>query len=289
MLSNIMDDDLEPPGTPEAERQAVEVDLLLEGLHRIQGMDFRNYARSSLRRRVVNMMRIEGLPSVSALQARVLHDHDAMERLLAHLSINVTTMFRDPSFFRTFREKVVPYLFAYPFVRIWHAGCSTGEEVYSLAILLQEEGLYERARIYATDMNRSYVEQAKAGIYPLSQMQEFTANYVAAGGKRAFSDYYTAQYERAKFKESLIKNVVFSQHNLATDGSFNEFNVIFCRNVLIYFNDELQSRAHQLIFQSLRRFGVLALGRGETILHNTPYGEGYEVLDDQERLYRKRA
>jgi chemotaxis protein methyltransferase CheR len=281
--------DLDELDTPESEKDAVELDLLLEGLHRIHGSDFRNYARSSLRRRVLTTMRLEGLSTISALQAKVLHDPAAMDRLLVNLSINVTTMFRDPSFFKKFREVVVPRLFTYPFVNIWHAGCSTGEEVYSLAILLQEEGLYDRARIWATDMNQSCIDKAKAAIYPLSQMQEFTANYVQAGGKRAFSDYYTAQYDHAIFKNSLRTHVRFFQHNLATDGSFQEFNVIFCRNVLIYFNETLQSRVHQLMFQSLRRFGVLALGRGETILHNTPYGQGYEVVDDQERIYRKRA
>jgi chemotaxis protein methyltransferase CheR len=236
---------------------------------------------------VVNT-RAEGLGSISALQALVLHDREAMDRLLLNLSVNVTTMFRDPTFFVRFREKVVPHLFATPFVRVWHAGCSTGEEVYSMAILLTEEGLYERSRIYATDMNPVVVERAKSGIYSLEHMKEFTTNYQRAGGKKTFSDYYTAQYDSAIFKASLRKNIVFSQHNLAQDGSFNEFNVILCRNVMIYFNSDLQSRVHKLLFQSLRRFGILALGRRETLRH-TAHEVDYEVIDEKERLYRRRA
>jgi len=276
------------PTAAAEERETIELDLLLEGIYRFYGTDFRNYARASLRRRVWNMVNEEGLTSISALQARVLHDPEAMERLLLRLTVHVTTMFRDPSFFVAFREKVVPHLFTHPFVRIWHAGCSTGEEVYSLAILLQEEGLYERARIYATDMNPLVVERAKSGIFPASQMQEFTRNYIRAGGTRAFSDYYTAQYEHAIFRASLRKNIVFAQHNLAQDGSFNEFNVVLCRNVMIYFGPELQTRVHQLFHQSLRRFGILALGRRETI-QQTVHEHDYEVVDERERLYRRRA
>lgn len=271
-----------------AEREAIELELLLEGIYRLYGADFRHYARASLRRRVWNQVKDEGVSSISQLQARVLHDSDAMERLLLQLSVNVTTMFRDPSFFLAFRKKVVPHLFAHPFVRIWHAGCSTGEEVYSLAILLQEEGLYERARIYATDMNPVVVEKAKAGIFAADQMQEFTQNYIRAGGKASFSDYYTAQYEHAIFKSSLKKNIVWAQHNLAQDGSFNEFNVVLCRNVMIYFDNELQARVHKLLHQSLRRFGVLALGRRETLQH-TVIQEEYEPIDEVERIYRRRA
>jgi chemotaxis protein methyltransferase CheR len=202
--------------------------------------------------------------------------------------VNTTTMFRDPSFFAAFREKVVPHLFSAPFVRIWHAGCSTGEEVYSLAILLTEAGLYERSRIYATDMNAAVVERAKAGIFPLEHMREYTSNYQRAGGKAAFSDYYTANYDHAIFKASLRKNIVFAQHNLVSDGTFNEFNVVLCRNVLIYFGTDLQARVHRLLHQSLRRFGILALGRGETLRH-TIIENDYDEIDAQERLYRRRA
>ncbi len=277
-----------PPAGQPAELEALETELLLEGVYRHWGADFRNYARASLRRRIGNMLKAEGLPSVSALQAKVLHDADAYGRLLGHLSVNVTTMFRDPSFFLALREKIIPHLFSVPFVRIWHAGCSTGEEVYSLAILLQEEGLYDRCRIYATDMNAAVLERAKAGIYPLDQMQEFTANYTRAGAKRPFSDYYTAQYDSAIFRQSLRRNIVFAQHNLAIDRSFNEFNLILCRNVMIYFDAELQGRVHQLLHQSLRRYGILALGRRETLRHTVREAD-YDVVDEEERLYRKRG
>jgi chemotaxis protein methyltransferase CheR len=270
------------------ELENLELDLLLEGLYRHYGTDFRNYARTSLKRRVKNMMHTEGINTFSEVQAKVLHDRNALERLLLHLSVNVTTMFRDPSFFATFREKIIPHLFASPFVRIWHAGCSTGEEVYSLAILLTEAGLYDRSRIYATDVNPTVVEKAKAGIYSLDMMQEFTSNYLRAGGTKPFSDYYTAQYDHAIFRASLRKNVVFSVHNLAQDSSFNEFNVILCRNVMIYFDTALQKRVHELLFQSLRRFGVLAVGRRETLRH-TVHEKDYDLIDEAERLYRRRA
>jgi chemotaxis protein methyltransferase CheR len=266
----------------------IELDLLLEGVFRRYGMDFRGYARMSLRRRVWNMVNAQRLENISALQARVLHDSVMMQELLQHLSVNTTTMFRDPSFFVAFRERVVPHLFSAPFVRIWHAGCSTGEEVYSLAILLMEAGLYERSRIYATDMNAAVVERAKAGIFPLEHMREYTSNYQRAGGKAAFSDYYTANYDHAIFKASLRKNIVFAQHNLVSDGTFNEFNVVLCRNVLIYFGTDLQARVHRLLHQSLRRFGILALGHGETLRH-TVIENDYDELDIEERLYRRRA
>lgn len=266
--------------------EEIEVSLLLEGLFRHHGLDYRDYARSSLMRRVKNAMQTEGAKNVSELQARVLHEPAALERLLSHLSVNVTTMFRDPTFFRALREKVVPMLRSHPFVRIWHAGCSTGEEVYSLAILLTEEGLYDRCRIYATDMNPKVLDRARAGIFPLDLMQEYTSNYQKAGGTQAFSDYYSARYDSAILRQSLRKNVIFSQHNLVTDGSFNEFNLVLCRNVMIYFNPVLQARVHRLIFQSLRRFGLLAVGRRESLAH-TVHERDYELLDEEERIYRR--
>jgi chemotaxis protein methyltransferase CheR len=266
----------------------IELELLLEGIMRRYGLDFRGYARASLKRRVWNMVHAQKLENISQLQAQVLHDALKMEGLLQHLSVNTTTMFRDPSFFSAFREKIVPHLFSAPFVRIWHAGCSTGEEVYSLAILLTEAGLYERSRIYATDVNASVVERAKSGIFPLEHMREYTANYLRAGGSAAFSDYYTANYDHAIFKAPLRKNIVFAQHNLVSDGTFNEFNVVLCRNVLIYFGTQLQERVHRLLHQSLRRFGILALGRGETLRH-TVLENDYDEVDGQERLYRRRA
>jgi chemotaxis protein methyltransferase CheR len=220
------------------------------------------------------------------LQEKVLHEPASMERLLLDLSINTTAMFRDPTFYLAFREKVVPNLRTYPFVRIWHAGCSTGEEVYSMAMLLEEEGLYDRCRIYATDINEAVLQRAKEGIFPLSSMQENTSNYIAAGGKGTFSEYYTARYDYAIFRPALRENVVFAQHNLVTDASFNQFNVIFCRNVLIYFNNVLQDKVQKLFLDSMEMFGVLGLGRKETTSY-TSVVDSYEVIDADERLYRR--
>jgi chemotaxis protein methyltransferase CheR len=211
-----------------------------------------------------------------------------MERLLLDLSINVTSMFRDPSFYVAFRGKVVPLLRTYPFTRIWVAGCSTGEEVYSLAILLQEEELYERTRIYATDINESVLDQARAGVFPLEKMKEYTQNYQRAGGTRAFSEYYVAAYDGAQFQRPLTENVVFAQHNLVSDRSFNEFQVIVCRNVMIYFDRTLQNRVHELFYESLVHLGMLGLGSKETV-HFSPFEERYEELDPGEKLYRKVA
>lgn len=275
-----------PPAAYNSELERVEIELLLEGIFRHYGFDFRSYAYASIRRRLWKRIDAEGLNSISELQALVLHDPGAMERLLLDLSVSVTAMFRDPGFYRVFREQVVPLLRTYPFIRLWHAGCSTGEEVYSTAILLEEEGLLERTRIYATDINDAVLKQARAGIFPLNRMQEYTENYIRAGGKRSFSEYYTAMYDGALFSPSLTRNTVFSQHNLVTDRSFSEFNVIFCRNVLIYFDRELQHRVHTLFYESLVMFGVLALGSKES-LRFSQYEDCYEKLDRREKLYRK--
>ncbi len=266
----------------------IEVALLLEAIYRRYGFDFRQYAPASLRRRLWRRAHAEGLQTISGLQEKLLHDSDSMERLLLDLSINVTAMFRDPQFYVAFRTKVVPQLHTYPFTRVWVAGCSTGEEVYSLAILLHEEGLYERARIYATDINESVLERARAGVFPIDKMQEYTQNYIKAGGVRAFSEYYLAAYDGAQFQRSLVENVVFAQHNLVSDRSFNEFNVIVCRNVMIYFDRALQSRVHALFYESLANLGFLALGQKEAIQFS-PYEDRYEELDMVEKLYRKVA
>jgi chemotaxis protein methyltransferase CheR len=266
--------------------EEIELSLLLEGVFRQYGFDFREYAPASLRRRVWRRAHAEGLSTISALQDKLLHDPACMERLLLDLSINVTTMYRDPSFYVALRDKVVPLLRTYPFTRIWIAGCSTGEEVYSLAILLQEEGIYERTRIYATDINESVLERARGGVFPLDKMREYTQNYLRAGGRRAFSEYYLAKYDGAQFQRSLIDNVVFAQHNLVSDRSFNEFNAIICRNVMIYFDRALQDRVHRLFYESLMTFGVLGLGAKEAI-NFSPYEDRYEELVANERLYRK--
>ena len=273
-------------GASEAEREQLEIDLLLEAVWRHYGFDFRGYTRASLKRRLWRRVHLERLTTISGLTERLLHDPQAMEHLLLDLSINVTSMFRDPSFFLAFRQKVVPLLRTYPFVRVWNAGCSTGEETWSLAILLREEGLLDRCRIYATDINESVLAQAKAGLFPLEKMQEYTEAYLAAGGTTAFSEYYVAAYDAAQFDRSLTDNVVFAQHNLVSDRSFNEFHVIVCRNVMIYFDTTLQNRVHDLFYESLARFGILGLGRKEAITF-TPHADDYEPLDVDERIYRR--
>ncbi|HSQ28628.1 MAG TPA: protein-glutamate O-methyltransferase CheR [Gemmatimonadaceae bacterium] len=275
-----------PPVSYDAGLERIEIELLLEGIYRQYGFDFRSYAYASIRRRLWKRVHAEGLSSMSELQALVLHESPAMERLLLDLSVSVTAMFRDPSFYRAFRDVVVPVLRTYPFVRIWHAGCSTGEEVYSTAIVLEEEGLLDRSRIYATDINEAVLQIAHAGIFPLNRMQEYTENYIRAGGTRSFSEYYTAKYDGALFSPSLTRNTVFSQHNLVTDRSFSEFHVVFCRNVLIYFDRELQNRVHTLFYDSLVTFGILALGSKES-LRFSQYEDCYEKLDSKEKIFRK--
>ena len=289
MALQIAESVLSEAATPSAynpELEQIEIELLLEGIYQHYGFDFRSYAYASIRRRLWKRIEAEGLTTISGLQDQVLHNPPMMEKLLLDLSINVTSMFRDPGFYRVFREQVIPTLRTYPFIRVWHAGCATGEEVYSMAILLEEEGLYERSRIYATDINEVVLQKAKSGIFPLERMQEYTENYIAAGGKRAFSDYYTAKYGGALFSPGLTKNVVFSQHNLVTDRSFSEFNVILCRNVLIYFDKTLQSRVLTLFYDSLAMFGILALGSKES-LRFSPYEECYEQINGPEKIYRK--
>jgi chemotaxis protein methyltransferase CheR len=270
------------------ELERIEIDLLLEGIYRHYGIDFRGYALSSLKRRLAKRMHDEGVPTLSALQDKVLHDPAAMERVMVALSISVTAMFRDPTFYRAFREKVVPLLRTYPFIRLWNAGCATGEETLSLAIALEEEGVLDRTRIYATDFNAGVVDRARAGEFPLSRMQSYTENYLDAGGKCEFSRYYSADGGVARFTPSLFENVVFAKHNLVSDGSFNEFHGILCRNVLIYFGRTLQERVHELFHDSLVNFGVLGLGHKETIRF-TPLEHCYEPIDAREKLYRRVA
>ncbi len=268
------------------ETETLELQLLLEGVYRQYGFDFREYAPASLKRRVWRRVQGENVGSITGLLERVLHDPNVMERLLLDLSINVTAMFRDPTFYAAFREQVVPVLRTYPFTRIWVAGCSTGEEVYSLSILLHEEELYHRTRIYATDINETVLEQARQGVFPLEKMKEYTENYIRAGGKRSFSEYYLAKYEGALFDRTLTENVVWAPHNLVQDRSFNTFNVILCRNVMIYFERALQTRVHQLFYDSLEHLGILALGHKESIRF-TGLESAYEELNAAEKLYRK--
>jgi chemotaxis protein methyltransferase CheR len=268
--------------------EALELELLLEAIYRHYGYDFRGYARTSIRRRIAKVMRDEQLSTISGLQDRVLHDASAWDRFLQGISVNVSAMFRDPHFFLAFRRLAIPLLRTYPFLRIWQAGCSLGEEAYSLAILLEEEGLYDRSLIYATDINEATLRQAREAIFPADLMQKYTQNYLASGGQQSFSEYYTARYEYAVMRPALKRNIVFSQHNLVSDGAFNEFNVILCRNVMIYFNRELQERTHALFYSSLSTFGLLGLGSKES-LRLLPQEPLYEPLETGEKLYRRIA
>ncbi|HEX2910576.1 MAG TPA: protein-glutamate O-methyltransferase CheR [Chloroflexia bacterium] len=271
---------------PSEDLENIELDLLLEGIFRHYGYDFRDYARASLRRRVWSFINSQQLGTISSLQEKLLHEPECMEKFLLTLSVHVTSMFRDPEFYLAFREKVVPMLKTYPSINIWHAGCSSGEEVYSMAILLQEAGLYNRCTLYATDINDSVLKKASSGIFSLDTMREYTANYLQAGGTHAFSDYYTAAYDNAIFSPALRKNIVFAQHNLVTDGRFNQFHVIWCRNVTIYFNKPLQQRVHGLLYDSLIRLGVLGLGNKES-LRFSPHEHSYEIIRPNVSLYRK--
>ncbi|MDO0825802.1 CheR family methyltransferase [Desulfosporosinus nitroreducens] len=268
------------------ELEKIEIQLLLEGIFRYCGFDFRNYVSASIRRRIWNCIRAERLKNVSSLQEKVLHDPCAMARLISDFSIHVSEMFRDPYFFKSFRKNVVPLLKELPFVRIWHAGCSTGEEVYSMAIILYEEGLYHKTKIYATDMNEDLLRKAKEGVYSLDKMQVYKDNYLLAGGTNDFEEYYKVCQDKAIFYSFLTRNVVFAQHNLATDHSFNEFHVIICRNVMIYFDKVLQNRVHRLFHESLSMSGILGLGGKEDIAFNN-YSHCYEAFNAEQKIYRK--
>ena len=270
--------------TTELER--LEMELLLLAVYRHHGFDFRSYSPASLHRRICRHLENAGVPTISRLTELVLHQPAAMQRLLHDLSVNVTAMFRDPTFFCDFRKTVVPLLRTYPTVRIWHAGCSTGEEVYAMSILLEEEGLYGRCRIYATDMDSTVLDRARQGIFPLSRMQEYTSNYFLGGGKRSLNEYYTAKYDGALFAPRLGKNVLFTQHNLAMDRGFSEFNVIVCRNVLIYFDRTLKDQVLGLFWQSFATLGVLCLGHKES-LRLTAFEHEYTALSVREKIYRR--
>jgi len=266
--------------------QNIELQLLLQAIYLKYGYDFRNYAKASIKRRVQHRLSKDGLESISAMQNKVLYDVAFFETLLLDLSINVTEMFRDPKFYLALRKVVIPHLRKYPFLKIWHAGCSSGEEVYSMAIILKEEGLYDRTQIYATDMNEVVLKQAKDGIFNISRLKQYTANYQKAGGQESFSDYYIAHYDHAVMSKSLKENILFSDHNLATDGVFGEMNLIMCRNVLIYFNRDLQNRVLGLFSDSLPNDGILCLGSKESIRFSA-FSDSFEDIVREEKIYRK--
>ncbi len=265
----------------------LEIELLLEAIFLKYGYDFRDYAVAHIKRRLEQRKSLSGLKSYSEMQHRIIYDENFFNYLLLDLSINVTEMFRDPWFYNEVRNTVIPHLKTYPFIKVWHAGCSAGQEVYSMGIVLEEEGMKERTQVYATDYNELILEKAKAGIYPIDVIREYTANYIQSGGREAFSDYYTADNQNVILKKSLREKVLFSSHNLVTDGVFGEMNVIFCRNVLIYFNKELQERVFQLFYESLCPGGFLCLGSKET-LRFSKVAEHFETVVEKAKIYRKK-
>jgi chemotaxis protein methyltransferase CheR len=264
----------------------IELRMLVEAVYLKYNYDFRDYTGASQKRRVLAALRAMECDTISSLQARVMHEPNAFAQLLQFLTIPVTEMFRDPEYFLAIRQLVVPFLKTYPSLKIWVAGCSTGEEVYSLAILLKEEGLLERTLIYATDINPQSLDMARRGVMPLDKMRLYTENYQKAGGTRAFSDYYTAAYGGALFERALVENVTFADHSLATDSVFAETHFISCRNVMIYFNRRLQDRVLGLFHESLCHRGFLGLGSKESI-DFSHYAQRFEALARRERLFRK--
>lgn len=242
-----------------------EIDILLEDLFVIHGYDFNNYSRASLKRRIQRLYALDKFPSFTELRYSVRTSQDFVNHFIEEVTVNVTEMFRDPLFYKSLREDVIPLLGTRPFIRVWHAGCSTGEEVYSMAILLQEAGLLKKSLLYATDLNPKVLDKVRKGIFPLNQMKQYSESYIASGGVKDFSSYYTANYGQAKFHHELGEKIIISTHNLVSDRSFNEFDLILCRNVLIYFDKDLQDRALQLFDASLGFAGFLALGSKETL------------------------
>lgn len=264
-----------------------EISLLLETLYLKYGYDFRQYSEAHIKRRLRNRMTLSGIKDFSEMKDLLLKDKSFASKLLQDLSITVTEMFRDPPFYKALREKVIPFLKTYPFFKIWHAGCATGEEAYSMAILLQEEGLYDRATIYATDFNQQALDKAKEGIFSNELIKEYTTNYQLSGGKESFSDYYSAHYDHVIMNQSLKKNIVWANHNLVTDSVFAEVHLIFCRNVLIYFDRELQNKVQLLFYNSLINGGILCLGSKESLRFTEVFGN-YMELDKKQRIYKKK-
>jgi chemotaxis protein methyltransferase CheR len=269
------------------ETAELEISLLLEAIHRKYGYDFRQYSKAHINRRIKNRMALSGLEDISQIQSKILKDETFANELLQDLSITVTEMFRDKDFYRSLRENVIPILKTYPFIKIWHAGCATGEEAYSIAIILQEEGLYDRATIYATDFNQHALNRAKEGIISNSTIKEYTANYQLSGGKETLSDYYISSYGSVIMNQSLKKNIVWANHNLVTDSVFAEVHLILCRNVLIYFDNSLQNRVQKLFHESLVNGGILCLGIKES-LRFTDFFEKYTELDNKQRIFKKK-
>jgi chemotaxis protein methyltransferase CheR len=264
-----------------------EISSLLEAVFQKYGYDFRQYSQAHIRRRITNRMEMSGLEDISQMQSKILNDELFAALFLQDLSITVTEMFRDPGFYKSLRENVIPILKTYPFIKIWHAGCSTGEEAYSMAIILQEEGLYERTTIYATDFNQQALNQAKEGIFSFAMIKEYTANYQLSGGIEPFSNYYVSNYDNVIMNQSLKKNIVWANHNLVTDSVFAEVHLVLCRNVLIYFDINLQNKVQNIFYNSLINGGVLCLGSKESIQF-TDLHHKYIELDKKHRIFKKK-
>jgi len=269
------------------DNERIELELLLEAIYQKYHYDFKEYSRAHIKRRIMYRMRTANLKNLSDMQHRLLYDQSFFETLLMDLSINVTEMFRDPSFYLAIRTDIVPKLKKMGFIKIWHAGCSTGEEVYSMAILLQEEGIYDRTQIYATDFNTIVLEKARQAIYPIDLIREYTGNYQKAGGLNSFADYYSAKYDSVILDPALKKRIVFADHNLVTDEVFGEMNVILCRNVLIYFTRKLQNRVIKLFLDSLTPSGFLCLGSKESVQFSN-YAFDFIPLVEKEKIYQRR-
>jgi len=265
----------------------LEITLLLEAVYQKYGYDFRQYSQAHIRRRITNRMAMSGLEDISQMQSKILNDEIFAANFLQDLSITVTEMFRDPGFYRSLRENVIPILKTYPFIKIWHAGCSTGEEAYSMAIIMQEEGLYDRTTIYATDFNQQALNQAKEGIFSNAMIKEYTVNYQLSGGIESFSNYYMSNYDNVIMNQSLKKNIVWANHNLITDSVFAEVHMVLCRNVLIYFDINLQNKVQMIFYNSLINGGVLCLGSKESIQF-TDLHDKYTELDKKQRIFKKK-
>lgn len=262
------------------------MELLLNDVLQKYGYDFMDYSAASLKRRINRLISIDRFPSVAEFRHRLLTDEHYLHRFVEEITVNVTEMFRDPFFYKTLREQVIPVLATYPLIRIWHAGCSTGEEVYSMAILLEEANLMHKSLLYATDINPGVLQKLQSGIFPIGQMRQYSENYIESGGKKDFSQYYTAKYNWAKFNETLSSKMIVSTHNLVSDRSFNEFQLIFCRNVLIYFDKTLQDKVLKLFDDSLESLGFLALGSKESLKFSS-IGNYYKPVSGREKIWRK--
>lgn len=272
--------------SPSIQIDDAQLELILQDVQDAYGYDFFNYSRASLKRRIMRLMVLDKFLSFAEFRFRLKNNKEYFHRFITQVTVNVTEMFRDVSFYRTLREQIIPMLATKPLIRIWHAGCSTGEEVYSIAILLSEANLLHKSLLYATDINPRVLENVRSGIFPLNQMKLYSDNYIKSGGQKDFSSYYIAHYDSVKFDERLSERMILATHNLVSDRSFNEFQLILCRNVLIYFDRHLQDRTLQLFHDSLEALGFLALGTKETLKYSS-ITSAYAQLDNKEKIWRK--